>query len=105
FVRQLAAAGAIIRSAVFPDHHGFTRADAERLAATLRGAMLPVCTLKDAVKLAPVWPRASSPLWYVSQHVVVELGAEAIDALLHALMSARGVLEAAGGPPASRHQP
>jgi tetraacyldisaccharide 4'-kinase len=52
------------------------------------GADLVVCTLKDAVKLAPLWPRGGVALWYLSQAVTVERGAEALDALLERLVTA-----------------
>lgn len=89
FVRQLEAAGAIVRAALFGDHHPFGAADAARLAASLGHAETAVCTLKDAVKLAAHWPRAAPPLWYVSQRVVVERGREAIDDALRSLPRAR----------------
>jgi tetraacyldisaccharide-1-P 4'-kinase len=47
-----------------------------------------VCTLKDAVKLASRWP-GPSRLWYVSQQLVVEQGAEDIDRLLKRVLEAR----------------
>jgi tetraacyldisaccharide 4'-kinase len=59
---------------VFPDHYAFTAAETESLATGLRPDDLVVCTLKDAVKLAPLWPRLAPPLWYVSQQVMVERG-------------------------------
>jgi tetraacyldisaccharide 4'-kinase len=89
FVRQLQARGAKVRPAVFPDHHRFDAAEASRLAGALRGDGFAVCTLKDAVKLAPLWPRAGAALWYVSQHVAIERGREELDALLGSLLSLR----------------
>jgi tetraacyldisaccharide 4'-kinase len=47
-----------------------------------------VCTLKDLVKLGPLWP-GPSPLWYVSQRVDVETGADALDAVLKTTLDAR----------------
>jgi tetraacyldisaccharide 4'-kinase len=44
-----------------------------------------VCTLKDAVKLGPVWPREAPPLWYLSQRVVVEFGAADLDGIIATL--------------------
>ena len=89
FARQLAATGAVVRTAVFADHYRFGAADAERLAASLADGETAVCTLKDAVKLAAHWPRAAPPLWYVSQRVVVECGQDAIDGAISALLRAR----------------
>jgi tetraacyldisaccharide 4'-kinase len=89
FFRQLETLGAVPRLAVYPDHYAYDAADAARLAASLAPDEMPVCTLKDAVKLAALWPRAAAPLWYVSQRVVVEEGLEAIDAAIDALLRAR----------------
>ncbi|MGH7720296.1 MAG: tetraacyldisaccharide 4'-kinase, partial [Gemmatimonadaceae bacterium] len=89
FVRQLAQAGAVVRFNFFPDHYRYSRADAARLASSLEHDELAVCTLKDAVKLAESWPREGPPLWYVSQRVAVEEGAEAIESLLRAVLGAR----------------
>jgi hypothetical protein len=41
-----------------------------------------VCTLKDAVKLAPMWPAAAPPLLYVLQRLEVESGNAALERLL-----------------------
>lgn len=79
---QLASLGARVRSAAFGDHHAFTEADVASLVARAGDAALVVCTLKDAVKLAPRWPRQGPALWYLSQVVTVERGAEALEALI-----------------------
>ena len=89
FRRQLEAEGASVEEASFPDHHAYTSADVERLAARASGADVTVCTLKDAVKLGPRWPRAAAALWYVSQRLDLERGARAMDALLTQLLLAR----------------
>ncbi|MGH7633255.1 MAG: tetraacyldisaccharide 4'-kinase, partial [Gemmatimonadaceae bacterium] len=91
FAAQLAAAGAHVRSAQFADHHAYTGADALRLARAADGLELVVCTLKDAVKLARVWPRQAVPLWYVSQQLVVEHGGAAVDAALQMVLDARRI--------------
>jgi tetraacyldisaccharide 4'-kinase len=91
FLRQLAATDATVRAAVFADHHSYTHAEAARLAAMMAAGEIAVCTLKDAVKLAPHWPREAPPLWYVSQSVVVEEGRDALDALLTRVLAARSV--------------
>jgi tetraacyldisaccharide 4'-kinase len=91
FLRQLAATDATVRAAVFPDHHVYTHAEVARLAAMMAAGEIAVCTLKDAVKLAPHWPREAPPLWYVSQSVVVEEGRDALDALLTRVLAARSV--------------
>jgi tetraacyldisaccharide-1-P 4'-kinase len=91
FLRQMAATDATVRAAVFPDHHAYTHAEVARLAAMMAAGEIPVCTLKDAVKLAPHWPREAPPLWYVSQNVMVEEGRDALDALLTRVLAARSI--------------
>ena len=90
FREQLDQLGARTTLAAFHDHHAFTSAETRTLATTALDA-LAVCTLKDAVKLAPLWP-ASRALWYVSQRLVVEEGAEHLDRLC------TRVLEQVGSP-------
>lgn len=75
----------------FPDHHAYRAADIERVLHAAQGAQHVVCTLKDAVKLAPLWPASAIPLWYLSQTVVVRENAGALQALLDRLLAARGV--------------
>ena len=90
FASQLEAAGARVRLAAFPDHHAFTAADVDRLGAAAASVSVVVCTLKDAVKLGPLWARAAAgPLWYVSQRVELERGASELDRALAAALSAR----------------
>jgi tetraacyldisaccharide 4'-kinase len=102
FASQLAAAGAAIELARFRDHHAYTPADAAALADRAgrrgAGARLIVTTLKDAVKLGPLWPRGAPPLWYVSQRVTVERGADALAARLDAVARAAGARGAAAPP-------
>jgi tetraacyldisaccharide 4'-kinase len=89
FFAQVRAAGAVVEPFPFPDHHAFDSRDVERIvqAGASRDGVL--CTLKDAVKLAPRWPRAGPALWYVSQRAVIERGGEALDASLDLLLAAR----------------
>lgn len=90
FIRQLEMAGATsVTTSVFPDHYDFGANDTARLALETAGADLVVCTLKDAVKLAPHWPAEAPRLWYVSQHLNVEQGLETLDRLLDGLLAAR----------------
>ena len=89
FFAQLVARGAVVERAAYADHHRFTAAEAQALAARAAAADRVVCTLKDAVKLGPLWPRQAPPLWYVSQRVVVERGAELLDACLARVLAAR----------------
>jgi tetraacyldisaccharide 4'-kinase len=89
FVTQLAMAGARVDAALYPDHHPFVRNDVAVLARRAQTVDRVVCTLKDAVKLGPLWPPFAPTLWYVSQRVDVERGAEALDALIARLLAAR----------------
>ena len=97
FEAQLMADGAVVTTVRFRDHHRFTIGDAESLAATAKRYDRTVCTLKDAVKLGPLWP-SQSPLWYVSQRVVVERGDDAVDAVLETTLLARSASTQPGRP-------
>jgi tetraacyldisaccharide 4'-kinase len=88
FEIQLAAFGGTVASAAFRDHHRFTSAEANALAERAQRYDRAVCTLKDAVKLGLLWP-GPSPLWYVSQRVVVERGEDALEAVLTTTLLAR----------------
>jgi tetraacyldisaccharide 4'-kinase len=89
FFAQLRQQGARVDELLFPDHHAFDSADVGRLVRRAEHAGVAVCTLKDAVKLAALWPRAGPPLWYVSQRAVVERGGSALDASLAVILAAR----------------
>ncbi len=89
FVRQLSAQGALVTPLSWVDHHAFDDDDMARLELAARDADLVVCTLKDAVKLAPRWPPAAAGLWYVSQTVSFERGEEQLQHILTALLKAR----------------
>jgi tetraacyldisaccharide 4'-kinase len=86
FAKQLEALGATVSSASFADHHAFSAQDAAVLAARAAEVDRAVCTLKDAVKLAPLWPRHAPPLWYLSQAVEVERGAAQLHEALRRLV-------------------
>jgi tetraacyldisaccharide 4'-kinase len=73
----------------FPDHHAFSSADVSAIVRRAPRHDFVVCTLKDAVKLAPLWPRASTPLWYVSQRIALEEGAAEYDAAIQQVLAAR----------------
>jgi tetraacyldisaccharide 4'-kinase len=89
FRAQLEGAGASVDAVAFADHHAYTAAEAARLAARAAHADRVVCTLKDAVKLGPLWPRAATPLWYVSQRLSVERGAREVERAVDTLLAAR----------------
>lgn len=90
FEQQLIEHGAeIIVRKRFRDHHRFTSSDAARIATTAQAVDGVICTLKDAVKLAPLWPREAPPLWYVSQTVTVERGGETLEQVFARVLAAR----------------
>jgi tetraacyldisaccharide 4'-kinase len=106
FETQVRGCGLDVRAHLtFGDHHTFTPADVATVlarAALQRGgagitpSVRVVCTLKDAVKLSPLWPRVGPALWYVSQHVAVERGAALLDQQVERVIIAR---DAAVPPP------
>jgi len=98
FFSQLAAQGATLDPLPFPDHHAFDAGDVARIVRSGAHRAGVICTLKDAVKLAPLWPRAGPPLWYVSQRTVIERGGAALDASLEAVLAARAAVPSTAGP-------
>ena len=91
FFEQLRALGAQVIPQPHPDHHAFSAAEVASLAAAAPAYDAVLCTLKDAVKLGPLWPRAAPAPWYVSQHAVVERGRPALEASIEAVLAARTV--------------
>jgi tetraacyldisaccharide 4'-kinase len=89
FFEQLRAAGARIEPFPFSDHHAYDARDVDRVVHAGSRHDGVICTLKDAVKLAPRWPPSGPPLWYVSQRAVVERGGAALDASLEVILAAR----------------
>jgi tetraacyldisaccharide 4'-kinase len=87
FFKQLTELGAIVRPASFPDHHAFSAAEARRLVTQASDSDFVVCTLKDAVKLEPLWPAEAGSLWYVSQRLRIEDGQQHVDRLIDDLLS------------------
>jgi hypothetical protein len=70
-----------------------------QLVQTAASADVVVCTLKDAVKLAPQWPAGVVPLWYLSQRAEVERGAQLLDASLALVLAARASTPSTAGAP------
>ena len=95
FRAQLAALGAQVSLAAFRDHHRFTDREIAALARQA-GNGLALCTLKDAVKLAGRWP-GPSRLWYVSQQLVVDQGAEHVTRLINRVVTARAAAAPSAG--------
>jgi len=98
FRRQMESAGAIVRAhAVYPDHHDFAAGDISDIVARAGPSVDVLCTLKDAVKLVPLWPPAGAALWYVSQTVVVEQGAEILEQVVARVLAARRAITPTAG--------
>jgi tetraacyldisaccharide 4'-kinase len=91
FQAQLERLGARVDPFVFRDHHAFSAADVAAVTSGLGANDRVVCTLKDAVKLAPRWPRLGGgpALWYVSQLVMVERGVGGLEHILDDLVRTR----------------
>jgi tetraacyldisaccharide 4'-kinase len=89
FAGQLEVLGASVELVSFPDHHAFSSADVSAILRRAPHHDFVVCTLKDAVKLAPLWPRASTPLWYVSQRIALEDGEADYVAAIQQVLAAR----------------
>jgi tetraacyldisaccharide 4'-kinase len=103
FRRQLVALGARVRLRAFADHHPYTAADAIAVAQDGEQVRYVVCTLKDAVKLAPLWPRGGAGLWYLTQEVILERGRPAMDQLIGDLLEARVRYTTTVGQEPARH--
>jgi tetraacyldisaccharide 4'-kinase len=75
----------------YADHHAFGPRDMPDLLSRAATADAVVCTLKDAVKLGPLWPRNGPRLLYVSQRVelAAQDGGDWVSGLLDALSTAR----------------
>jgi tetraacyldisaccharide 4'-kinase len=86
FEAQLRSAGAVVESAAYADHHAFTESDVAALVRRAGVTDLTICTLKDAVKLGPRWPRQAPGVWYLSQAVEVERGGALLREALHRLV-------------------
>lgn len=97
FVRQLELAGARVVPSIYPDHHPFRAQEIERFVSGLGPSAWAVCTLKDAVKLGPRWPRQGPSLWYVSQRVTVERGVGGLERVLDDLVRPRSRLTPTAG--------
>jgi tetraacyldisaccharide 4'-kinase len=89
FERQIADFGLRTTAVRFNDHHEFTAAETQGLLSRIPPGGILVCTLKDAVKLGPLWPRGAPSLWYVSQRVSLVRGADFIAGLLDAALALR----------------
>lgn len=90
FESQLLAEGVSVRDHLrYPDHHCYSTGEISRIQQLAEGGDGVVCTLKDAVKLGPLWSRAGLPLWYLSQTVVVDRGADVLEEQCDRVLAAR----------------
>ena len=89
FLRQLRQGGSDATPLSFADHHAFDARDVQRIITAAASCTAVVCTLKDAVKLGPIWPGDAVPLWYLPQSVVPRDGVAALDALVRQVLEAR----------------
>ncbi|MEO8194425.1 MAG: tetraacyldisaccharide 4'-kinase, partial [Gemmatimonadales bacterium] len=92
FFSQLAEVGARVIPQEFSDHHAFGVDDVARILGRGEQFDYVVCTLKDAVKLGPLWPPGAPALWYVSLAVRFESGEAELEDLL---MRPRGRIDVA----------
>ena len=82
FAAQLVSLGARVRPMPFGDHHPYTPADVTRIiqAAGTHGRI--VTTAKDAVKLAPLWPKKGPRCDVAMLGVTIAAGAHVMDRLV-----------------------
>ncbi|HEX6317200.1 MAG TPA: tetraacyldisaccharide 4'-kinase [Gemmatimonadaceae bacterium] len=86
---QLRQAGADVTMRSFSDHHVYESSDIANLVRDAHTVDHVVSTLKDAVKLAPRWPREGPPLWYVSLRCRIDAGQAEVYAMLDRILAAR----------------
>lgn len=89
FHAQLETAGAHVEGITFRDHHRYTAGDVVAIRRMASRGLMVVCTLKDAVTLGDLWPREGPPIWYVSQRVELERGADRLQEALDTIAGAR----------------
>ena len=89
FFKQLTPCVRELKQVPYRDHYAFSGEDAQYVADCAAGFDTVVCTLKDAVKLGPIWPRQAPDLWYVSQRLEVEKGEAEIERILARLLDLR----------------
>ena len=85
FEAAMCDTGATVTPRTYADHHAFSGHQVVGLAREAERVEYVVCTLKDAVKLGPIWPPSAPPLWYLSQDVRIEFGAEALEEIISRL--------------------
>ncbi|HYC49816.1 MAG TPA: tetraacyldisaccharide 4'-kinase [Gemmatimonadaceae bacterium] len=96
FKLQLEALGASVRLEAYRDHHAYSADDVAEIRQLAMPDGMVVCTLKDAVKLAPLWPGPTG-LWYLSQQLVVDQGVEDVHRLLTRVLDARAATPTSAG--------
>jgi tetraacyldisaccharide 4'-kinase len=89
FAGQLRGMGARVELRRYPDHHSYSQDDVDALVNAAGEFDHICCTLKDAVKLGPRWPREGQSLWYVSLRCEIEVGLKGVTALIDRVLAAR----------------
>jgi tetraacyldisaccharide 4'-kinase len=89
FLHQVKALAGSVELMAYRDHHRFTSEDVQTILARAGSFDMVVCTLKDVVKLGPLWPRQGPELWYVCQRLEIDWGATEIDRMLARLLDLR----------------
>ena len=87
FAEQLRRQGGRVELAPFADHYDYSADDAAILARRA-GSRWVVTTLKDAVKLRPMWKKEYTPCYVARIGVKIEAGAEALEQLLDRVATA-----------------
>jgi tetraacyldisaccharide 4'-kinase len=93
FFASLASLGAeVVESYALADHRRYSCQDVEVLVRTVSavGAQALVVTPKDAVKVAPLWPAASVPLWVLGTQPAIVCGGDILAARLGIAAAALG---------------
>ncbi len=86
FVAQLEGLGARVRPARFPDHHRFRARDVTWLLEAGNEVDYVVVTVKDALKLEPLWPGTAREPLVASLDVCWEAGRPQLERLLRACL-------------------
>ncbi len=89
FFKQIESHARSLERRAYADHHAYSDAAGATLARCGAAFDVVVCTLKDAVKLGPRWPRQAPELWYVSQRLDVEEGESELERMLARLLDLR----------------
>jgi tetraacyldisaccharide 4'-kinase len=82
FARQVGQTGIRVQTLVFPDHHRYTARDVKKMLHASGGLDYVVVTVKDALKLRPLWPEDQTEPLVADLRVEWESGVEMIETAL-----------------------